>query len=238
MESKTLGTTTAAANFEARLSAGRQQIYDTALALTGSADEAQKLTDKILAMPDQKDIDVLLRGAQDAENALNNLARYRETTIGIRYEGEKGVHMRANGGTIGYASGGTIGLAAGGLVPGIGGGIASGTVFGRGTGTSDSVLVRLSRGEEVIRASEARKHRGLLKQINAGMYSPGLQASNFAPSAPQTIVVERTVVEHVPASITVKDANNALIGTMAVVADGRIDVSLQQQARANRRAGL
>lgn len=146
--------------------------------------------------------------------------------------------LKANGGTIGYATGGTIGLAAGGMVPGIGGGIASGTVYGRGTTTSDSVLVRLSKGEEVIRASEAAKHRSLLKQINAGTYAPGMQASTFAPSAPQTIVVERTVVEHVPASITVKDANNALIGTMAVVADGRIDTYTEQQAQANRRAGL
>ncbi|WP_336652355.1 MULTISPECIES: tape measure protein [unclassified Leucobacter] len=183
LEAKTLGASAAAANFEARLAAGRQQIYDTALALTGSADEAQKLTDKILGMPDQKDIDVLLKGAAEVEAALNTLARRRETEIGVRYTGGSGTMTRANGGTIGYAVGGTIGLAAGGVVPGVGGAIVSGTVFGRGTETSDSVLVRLSRGEEVIRASEAAKHRSLLKSINAGTYSRGFNARDFAPSS-------------------------------------------------------
>lgn len=242
LESKTIGATAAAANFEARLRDGRQQIYDTALALSGSADEAQKLTDRILKMPDQKDIDVLLRGAQEAESALHRLNAISLTPKILTIEEQ---HRRmfvqpgkAAGGTVGYASGGTIGLAAGGMVPGIGGGIASGTVYGRGTTTSDSVLVRLSKGEEVIRASEAAKHRSLLKQINAGMYAPGLQASNFVPSAPQTIVVEKTVVEHVPASITVRDANNALIGTMTVVADGRIDAFAEEGARASRLASL
>lgn len=45
---------------------------------------------------------------------------------------------------------------------------AGGTVVGQGGPTSDSVVARLSPGEEVIRASQAEKHRGLLKAINAG----------------------------------------------------------------------
>jgi hypothetical protein len=46
---------------------------------------------------------------------------------------------------------------------------AGGTVTGPGTGTSDSVPIMASNGEEVIRASQAAKHRGLLKAINAGV---------------------------------------------------------------------
>ena len=155
---------------------------------------------------------------------------------------DKKYGKHANGGTVGYASGyavgGTIGLAAGGMVPGIGGGIASGTVFGQGTTTSDSVLVRLSKGEEVIRASEASKHRALLKQINAGQFSEGMTRGSFAPSiAAQTTVIERVHTE-TPTELTLVDTKGALIGTMQVVANREIDEYSNQMARERRRAGF
>jgi hypothetical protein len=43
-----------------------------------------------------------------------------------------------------------------------------GEVRGPGTSTSDSIPALLSDGEHVVRASEARKHRGLLTAINSG----------------------------------------------------------------------
>jgi hypothetical protein len=45
-----------------------------------------------------------------------------------------------------------------------------GTVRGPGTGTSDSIVARLSNGEEVINAKQAGRYRDVLKQINAGIY--------------------------------------------------------------------
>lgn len=45
---------------------------------------------------------------------------------------------------------------------------AGGTVDGPGTETSDSVPLWASRGEEIINARQAKKHRRLLKAINAG----------------------------------------------------------------------
>lgn len=45
-----------------------------------------------------------------------------------------------------------------------------GTVYGQGTSKSDSVMVRLSKGEEVIQEPYASQNRSLLKQINAGMF--------------------------------------------------------------------
>lgn len=45
-----------------------------------------------------------------------------------------------------------------------------GTIIGPGTGTSDSVPIWASNGEEVINAKQSAKHRGLLKVINAGMF--------------------------------------------------------------------
>jgi len=60
----------------------------------------------------------------------------------------------ANGGTIGRAAGGSIG--------------PSGTVYGPGSTTSDSILTRLSRGEEVVKAASASAPgvRPLLKSLN------------------------------------------------------------------------
>lgn len=44
-----------------------------------------------------------------------------------------------------------------------------GTITQGTTGTADDVLIRASKGEEIIRASQAAKHRPLLKAINAGV---------------------------------------------------------------------
>lgn len=68
------------------------------------------------------------------------------------------------------AAGGTIGRAGGGSIPGFsGGGGQSGTVYGPGSSTSDSILARLSRGEEVTKTSSAEYPgvRPLLKAINS-----------------------------------------------------------------------
>lgn len=45
---------------------------------------------------------------------------------------------------------------------------SGGTIKGPGTGTSDSILARVSAGEFVVRAEAAQRHRVLLEQINAG----------------------------------------------------------------------
>lgn len=54
-----------------------------------------------------------------------------------------------------------------------------GMVRGPGTGTSDSVLARLSNGEYVVNARAAAQHRGLLEAINSGRgAAPSLAATN------------------------------------------------------------
>jgi tape measure domain-containing protein len=55
--------------------------------------------------------------------------------------------------------------------PGFAGG---GEVFGAGTGTSDSILARLSKGEFVIRAAMVKKFLPLLEAINSGKFSTDL----------------------------------------------------------------
>jgi TP901 family phage tail tape measure protein len=49
---------------------------------------------------------------------------------------------------------------------GVGGHAEGGPISGPGTGTSDSILARLSNGEYVVRAAAARRHRALLDTIN------------------------------------------------------------------------
>ena len=187
LEKQTLGAAKAVENYEGRLAAGRQKILDMATAMSGNADEAQKLTDKIAAIPSQKDIQILLKGAKEAEGVLSDLSRYRETTIGIRTVGEKGTQVRANGGTIGFASGGTIPGFTGGRVmsrrhiAGPAGGVFDGTVYGAGTAKSDSIPVRLSKGEEVIQEPFASMFRPELKAINRGVY---------LPSTPPPVIVQ------------------------------------------------
>jgi len=60
--------------------------------------------------------------------------------------------------------------AAASVIPGFSTG---GAVSGRGTGTSDSIMARLSNGEYVINAAQTKKHRGLIEAINSGKDLPG-----------------------------------------------------------------
>ncbi|MEW2415285.1 phage tail tape measure protein [Streptomyces sp. NPDC046866] len=79
------------------------------------------------------------------------------------------IQARRDGGLVGYASGGAIrGYPTG------------GAVRGPGSGTSDSILARISNGEYVIRAASVRQYGvGLLDQLNAGRLKP---ASGYAAS--------------------------------------------------------
>lgn len=58
-------------SYKASLEQGRKAIFDTALALTGNADAAQKLTDKIYAMPSEKQIKMIVNAAE-AENSVQS----------------------------------------------------------------------------------------------------------------------------------------------------------------------
>ncbi len=70
---------------------------------------------------------------------------------------------------------------------------AGGAISGPGTGVSDSILARVSNGEFIVRASETRKHLGLLQAINegtlpkfnnGGLVQPMPLVPGFQPPAP------------------------------------------------------
>lgn len=64
---------------------------------------------------------------------------------------------------------------------------SGGYISGPGSGTSDSILARLSHGEYVINANSTAKHKPLLDQINSGGL-PGYAPGGPVPQKPPPIV--------------------------------------------------
>ena len=57
---------------------------------------------------------------------------------------------------------------------------SGGSISGPGSGTSDSILARVSRGEYIVKASSAQKNLGLLNAINSGL--PGFADGMMWPA--------------------------------------------------------
>jgi len=140
-----------------RLQAGRKEIYQTALALTGNAKAAQALTDKIYAMPSQKEIDILA-DTQRAENELRRLtSRWQGKTIKLRAT----VDDKLGSGILGKANGG--------ILPGA-------------PSKKDNMLIAGASGEFVTNstATSDPANRAALEYMNAG----GSIAAYASPAAP------------------------------------------------------
>lgn len=182
-EVSTIGAQEATANYEERLRSGRDQLMAVAQQFGMNNDAAKAFTDTIYKMPGEKEFKVLAQvsAAQATLDSFVDRNSGRSITVNVDlnervagYNGRGGITY-ATGGTVGYAQGGTILKAASGMtIPGIGGGVADGTVWGRGTSKSDSVHVRLSKGEEVIQEPYASLNRPILKAINRGDFHPGM----------------------------------------------------------------
>jgi hypothetical protein len=107
--------------------------------------------------------------ARNAKAALDRIPGTYQATITTRFRtiGQPTPYTRGGGGGAGI------------VVTQSGTGVVrvkkadGGTVVGQGGSRQDNIPALLSPGEEVIKASEASKHRGLLKAINAGMFADG-----------------------------------------------------------------
>jgi LysM repeat protein len=78
----------------------------------------------------------------------------------------------------GKAAGGLIRRASGGMIPGF---PAGGSIVGPGSGTSDSILARVSNGEFVVRAAAVKKYgAGFMNMINQGSF-PGFAEGGAIP---------------------------------------------------------
>lgn len=144
-------------NYVARLGAGRKEIYDTALALTGNAKAAQALTDKIYAMPSKKEIEILA-DTKSAEDDLRRLtSRWQGKTINL---------TTAVSGKLGS---GILGKATGGILPG-------------SPSRKDNMLIAAASGEFVTNAASSANpaNRAALEYMNNG----GSIANYAQPTAP------------------------------------------------------
>lgn len=128
-ELQTLGVDQATANYRSRLEQGRQALYDQILAMTGNADAAQALTDKIYAMPSEKDIQILIDTAT-ATSQLDTFIANAPKVLSIQGQIDwaqaqmnpfswQNVAYSANGNMFAYANGGIESYASGGFPTGI-----------------------------------------------------------------------------------------------------------------------
>lgn len=148
-------------NYISTLEGGRQALYDQILGLTGSADAAQTLTDKIYGIPSKAEVRIIAetteaqRRLDEVKRSLASLPKSNRITVGVNQA---------------FASGGTV--------------------TGSGTSKSDSVTARLSVGEEVIQEPFASKFRPQLKAMNAGQmpkFASGGTVYGAAPTAGGTM---------------------------------------------------
>jgi hypothetical protein len=196
----------------------RDRFIAVARAAGMSADEANALADELGLIPSQVKTDIIA----NTGTAMRNVENFKAAMAGIQ---DRRVQI-----TTAFVETG-IRPPAGFYVPG---NAEGGWIRGPGTGTSDSILRRLSNGEFVVNAAAAKRHGALLEAINSGK-SMGNASVLTAPSnvnlpAPQVNVEGGRF----PDSVTLVDVNGSLLGRMAVVAGGV--VAERDRSSANSRA--
>lgn len=131
------------------ITAGNQRIYENAMALGATKDQARYLADNIAAIPDAKTVQIL------AETSTANAAIDATLAKLDNLRAIFGVPIAVNVGT---------GV---GVLKSAGGKADGGAIPGPGTGTSDTAgLFRLSNGEHVLDAEAVAKMGG-----QAGVYA-------------------------------------------------------------------
>lgn len=177
---------------------GRAAFIKSAEAMGLTRDEAKKLATQIMGTPPSKttylkgDLEDLKKKLADAKTRLANAPSSKTAQIKGEIEDLKRKIAAAqsridslHGKTVllnvdatasrlaknlaGFAAGGPVRLATGGPITGFPGG---GPVRGPGTGTSDSILARVSNGEYVIPAERVRQYgQDMFDTIRAGKLS-------------------------------------------------------------------
>ncbi|MGH3097346.1 MAG: phage tail tape measure protein, partial [Streptosporangiales bacterium] len=150
---------------------GRKKLIQTAKQMGMTRDEAKKLADKILAVPDKLKVPTSAPGANKSKNEMDHLhdamrrIDNRDVHVKVKVRGADAVahavvKIKGHGVATGrYATGGEI--------------------VGPGSATSDSVLIRASRGEHMLSAREVRGFggHGAVKQLRASARTaPGYAA--------------------------------------------------------------
>ncbi|TFD27526.1 phage tail tape measure protein [Cryobacterium cryoconiti] len=207
------------------LGLSREELQKQAEANGYSAEEVQKLLDKVFAMPTERETKLLVNTAL----ATEQLSLFKAKWDGVKITGS--LFMEASNGDRSMAAaaarytGQAQAYFANPLNKATGG-----TIHGPGTATSDSIPVMLSNGEEVTRTAMADKYRPLLKAINADKVDqyrgiPGLATGGTAGYA--------APVQYVPSygggggggggqsSVTISPTVSLAGATLVMSVDGR-----------------
>lgn len=134
----------------ATLQAGRQKLLDNITALTGNADAAKAIADRVYQIPDQKAVRILAETAE-AQRALDNFNALVADATRTRVAH---ILVQATNPKVGFGLG--DGHADGGYITGPGG------------PRDDRVPAMLSNGEFVVNAAATSRHLALLRSINSG----------------------------------------------------------------------
>lgn len=163
---------------------GRNAFIDLASQMGISRDAAAQLADQLGLIPTNVPITVTLTGTETVSERLAAIVSFWENRgINIPTYVLQQDEAAANRGPDGKAYGGTITGYAGG-----------GTAYGPGTSKSDSILTRLSVGEEVVQQPYASQYRGALKSINSGQGIPAnaYQTTRYVGGASSTSTISNT----------------------------------------------
>ncbi|MCK2025093.1 phage tail tape measure protein [Microbacterium sp. SSW1-47] len=137
-----------------RMRAGREALINSAIQMGATRAQAEALADQIYAIPSEKDIQVLAQTAQ-AQTAIDNFVnRNMNKTINVWLNPKT---QAMNDAFAQYLQGHATG----------------GPVIGPGTGTSDSIVRRLSNGEHVLTAADVQAMGGqeAVMQMRASLHS-------------------------------------------------------------------
>lgn len=140
------------------------ELRKTKDAFSGATDGSREFLQQA-----KSDFVSLLTLTEDWKTALSNLlVKFAQIEASNAFDSLFG-NGKGTSGLLGDLAGGLSSLLSGGdLFANIGGNATGGLMSGPGTGTSDSILARLSNGEFVVNAAATSRHLPLLQAINAG----------------------------------------------------------------------
>jgi hypothetical protein len=165
-------------DFTTALALSIPQILDQAQATGLNRDQAAAFLNTVIKIPGFKITTVGLDGAEAAQQkidaylqALANIPSVVRTDV-INYVSTIGTYQSNNPAALGLQ----------GLMSGIPPNATGGYITGPGTGTSDSILRRLSNGEFVVNAKSTAAYRPLLEAINSKGFALGGYVGSGGPS--------------------------------------------------------
>jgi len=204
-----------------RLQSGRQTLIDNITALTGNADAAKAIADRVYQIPDQKAVKVLTDTAE-AQRALDDfsarLAEVTKTRVA-------NIIVNATNPNVGFGLG--DGHADGGYIRGPGG------------PREDRIPAMLSNGEFVVNAAATSRNLGLLHALNSG----GVQGYASGGHVQPTYVPASSFASAPTVTVKTSDRpiymDGQLFGMLREMANGEAQIVVNQNERAQaRRTGM